>query len=86
MAALKYFSVYVKIGANEWLDKPARAENERDAIRIVMNRRNWTAGHVTVTSNQTGNYAQVSLLRRDAMTGEYEVVSSPRVFRLNYKP
>lgn len=85
MAALKYFLVYLKIGSNEWMDAPARAATERDAIQNVLNRRRWTQGHISITSKPTGDYAQVTLAKRDPMTGEYQPMGGPRIYHLKYK-
>ena len=86
MAAMKHYLVYVKLGNNEWMDEPARAENDREALRVVMNRRSWTKCHVTVTNKQTGDYARITLAQRNLRDGSYQVAGSPRIYNLSYKP
>lgn len=87
MASLNYYKVYLKIGDNEWLDAPARAASDHDAIQVVLNRRAWTKNHITIQTGRVesnGYFAQVCMLKRDPFTGEFSVVSSPRTFGLKY--
>jgi len=87
MASLNYYEVYLKIGDNEWMDEPAGAVSDRDAIQVVLNRRAWTKNHITIQTGRVesnGYFAQVRMLKRDPFTGEFSVVSCPRLFGLKY--
>ena len=81
----KYYEVHVKLGANDWIDGPIRAASDRDAVKVVMDMRDWTRGHVSTTNKDTSDFADVRALKRDVQTGNWIVLGLPRRFRLRYQ-